>query len=106
MRCLKRVGAVWVLAAYAAAGSIAATSVSVIVSDASGVLVDAVVSLKPARSATPSAAKTADMDQINSQFLPAVLAVRAGTVARFPNSDQIRHQVYPFSLANRYKSRP
>jgi len=95
MRCLKRVGAVRVQA-----------SVSVILADASGVPVDAVVSLEPARPAAPSAAKTVEMDQSNWQCVPAVLAVRPGALVRFPNNDHFRHQVYSFSASNRYQPRP
>ncbi|PPV05742.1 hypothetical protein XBLMG947_3069 [Xanthomonas bromi] len=103
MRWFKRVGVVCVLAAYAVSGAVAATSVGVTVADANGVLVDAVVSLEPARPVAPGAVKTVEMDQINSQFVPAVLAVRTGTLVRFPNNDQIRHQVYSFSPAKRFE---
>ena len=41
--------------------------------------------------------KTAIMDQVDKQFTPHVLAVRAGTTVSFPNSDNIRHHVYSFS---------
>ncbi|WP_372183466.1 methylamine utilization protein [Xanthomonas axonopodis] len=81
----------------------AAASVAVSVSDANGVLIDAVVSLEPARPAAASAGRTVQMDQVNSQFVPAVLAVRTGTSVRFPNNDQIRHQVYSFSPAKRFE---
>ncbi|AJQ88139.1 methylamine utilization protein [Xanthomonas oryzae pv. oryzicola] len=103
MRWFKRISVVCLLLASAAAGTAAATSVSVTVADASGVLVDAVVSLEPARPVAPSAGKTVEMDQINSQFVPAVLAVRTGTLVRFANNDQIRHQVYSFSPAKRFE---
>ncbi|MFB6495237.1 methylamine utilization protein, partial [Xanthomonas perforans] len=103
MRWIKWLGVVSVLAACAGAGSVSATAVNVTVADAGGVLVDAVVSLEPARPAPPAAAKTAEMDQVNSQFVPAVLAVRTGTLVRFPNNDQIRHQVYSFSPAKRFE---
>ncbi|MDV2451347.1 methylamine utilization protein [Xanthomonas hortorum] len=99
----KRVGVVSVLLAYCAASAVVATPVSVTVADANGMLVDAVVSLEPARPAPPTVSKTAEMDQVNSQFVPAVLAVRTGTLVRFPNNDQIRHQVYSFSPAKRFE---
>ncbi len=90
--------------AIAAALPAAATPVTVLVSDAAGPLADAVVSLQPATavSARP-AAVAATMDQIDSQFVPTVLAVQAGTLVRFPNKDQIRHQVYSFSPAKRFE---
>ncbi|MCC4616654.1 methylamine utilization protein [Xanthomonas campestris pv. asclepiadis] len=99
----KRIGLVSVLLAYCAATAVVATPVSVTVVDANGMLVDAVVSLEPARSVAAGAPRTVEMDQVNSQFVPAVLAVRTGTLVRFPNNDQIRHQVYSFSPAKRFE---
>lgn len=81
-----------------------ATPVTVTVQDAGGVLVDAVVSLETARPVPATGiSKTVSMDQVNSQFVPAVLAVRAGSLVRFPNNDQIRHQVYSFSPAKKFE---
>ncbi|WP_184406781.1 MULTISPECIES: methylamine utilization protein [unclassified Xanthomonas] len=100
---VKRVGFGCLLLAAAVATSAMATAVSVTVVDANGMLVDAVVSLEPARPAAATAAKTVEMDQVNSQFVPAVLAVRTGTLVRFPNNDQIQHQVYSFSAAKRFE---
>ncbi|KAB7764124.1 methylamine utilization protein [Xanthomonas maliensis] len=93
------------LTALVGASQAAATSLTVNVGDAAGALSDAVVSLEPARpAAAPAAgAKPAVMDQVNSQFVPAVLPVRTGTLVKFPNSDQIRHQVYSFSPAKRFE---
>ncbi|MFP6801018.1 MAG: methylamine utilization protein [Pseudomonas sp.] len=48
---------------------------------------------------------TAIMDQRSQQFAPTVLAVRSGTSVSFPNSDNIRHHVYSFSLAKRFELR-
>ncbi|CRM20344.1 methylamine utilization protein [Pseudomonas asgharzadehiana] len=47
----------------------------------------------------------ADMDQRGQRFAPHVLAVHTGTQVRFPNSDNIRHQVYSFSAAKRFELR-
>jgi plastocyanin len=47
----------------------------------------------------PAGHDTAIIDQINKQFVPRINVVRTGTVVTFPNSDQIRHQVYSFSPA-------
>lgn len=96
-------GLVCLLALCAVAAPAAAVPVGVSVADANGALVDAVVSLQPARPAAAGAGRTVDMDQVNSQFVPAVLAVRTGTSVRFPNNDQIRHQVYSFSPAKRFE---
>ncbi|PPT86025.1 methylamine utilization protein [Xanthomonas arboricola] len=100
----KRIGPVAGLLAYCAASCALATPLSVTVVDANGMLVDAVVSLEPARPVAASGTpRTVEMDQVNSQFVPAVLAVRTGTLVRFPNNDQIRHQVYSFSAAKRFE---
>ncbi len=49
------------------------------------------------------AKRTAIMDQKNRQFVPHVLAVQTGTAVHFPNSDDIRHQVYSFSDPKRFQ---
>jgi plastocyanin len=53
----------------------------------------------------PDPAPKADMDQRDQRFAPHVLAVRTGTQIKFPNSDNIRHQVYSFSAAKRFELR-
>lgn len=65
---------------------------------------DAVLTLKGPAGVT-NAAPTADMDQRNQEFAPHVLAVRTGTEIKFPNSDNIRHQVYSFSAPKRFELR-
>jgi plastocyanin len=88
----------WLLCAGAQAATVR------IAVDASGAaLPDAVVSLQPSQGRVAPAGTTAIMDQRDSQFVPAVLAVQAGTVVTFPNSDRLRHQVYSFSSANRFE---
>jgi plastocyanin len=69
-------------------------------------LPDAVVyaiSDKPA----PADAKQlrADIDQRNRAFVPLVSIVQRGTSIYFPNSDNIRHQVYSFSPAKVFELR-
>jgi plastocyanin len=65
---------------------------------------DAVLTLNgPAGLANPPL--QADMDQRNQEFAPHVLAVRTGTEIKFPNSDNIRHQVYSFSAPKRFELR-
>jgi plastocyanin len=53
------------------------------------------------RAPTPLAAAgahpTAVMDQRGLAFVPHVLVIVAGTEVRFPNSDNVNHQVYSFS---------
>lgn len=67
-------------------------------------LANAVLSLRSgvAPEVAPSAVV---MDQRSQQFAPNVLAVRSGTSVSFPNSDNIRHHVYSFSLAKRFELR-
>lgn len=43
------------------------------------------------------------MDQVNTQFLPHILAVQKNTLVRFPNSDSIKHHVYSFSPAKTFE---
>lgn len=87
------------------AGLSHATAVQVEVRAASGEpLADAVVSLHGQAAAAPKDTD-AVMDQRNRQFDPRVLAVRAGALVRFPNSDDIRHHVYSFSPAKRFELR-
>ena len=67
-------------------------------------LANTVVSLNGPQGA-PVGPAPAIMDQVQKQFLPAVLAVRSGTRVSFPNRDDIRHQVYSFSPAKRFELR-
>jgi plastocyanin len=50
-----------------------------------------------------SAVRTVVMDQIRMQFVPNVLVIQTGSGVDFPNSDQIRHQVYSFSAAKTFE---
>lgn len=45
------------------------------------------------------------MDQIDRQFQPRLLVVPSETDVLFPNSDDVRHQVYSFSPAKRFELR-
>jgi plastocyanin len=67
-------------------------------------LANAVLTLQgpPGKAAGPL---KADMDQRDQEFVPHVLAVHSGTEVKFPNSDNIRHQVYSFSPAKRFELR-
>ncbi|HET6431293.1 methylamine utilization protein [Dyella sp.] len=66
---------------------------------------DAVVWLLPLdRPAPPaSAGASAVLDQRNLSFTPQVLVVRTGATVSFPNSDNVRHQVYSFSPAKHFE---
>ena len=81
-------------------------SSTVIVQDSSargaqGIVVIAEPDVAQPRS--PSAVRTAVMDQRQMQFVPNVLVVQTGSAVDFPNSDQIEHQVYSFSPAKRFE---
>jgi plastocyanin len=51
----------------------------------------------------PPVKRTAVMDQKNRMFVPHVLPIQTGTAVRFPNSDDVRHQVYSFSEAKKFQ---
>lgn len=91
------------LGAWLMCGGAQAATVRVTVNASGAALADAVVSLQPAQGRAAPAGTTAIMDQRDSQFVPAVLAVQAGTVVTFPNSDHLRHQVYSFSPSKRFE---
>ncbi|OZB04052.1 MAG: hypothetical protein B7X54_08710 [Idiomarina sp. 34-48-12] len=62
----------------------------------------AVVSINGVEVAT-SEQPTAIMDQVDRLFVPYILAVRENAQVAFPNSDNIRHQVYSFSEAKPFE---
>ena len=43
------------------------------------------------------------IDQVDKQFVPYVKPIFVGSTVRFPNSDNIRHQVYSFSPAKKFE---
>ena len=51
----------------------------------------------------PSDSGTAIMDQVNKLFVPFILTVPENSLVSFPNSDNIRHQVYSFSTAKPFE---
>jgi len=76
----------------------AALSVEV-VDQTSAPLADAVVYVVPANGRVPSHGPlSAVIDQVGKQFSPRVTVLQTGTSVSFPNKDNIRHQVYSFSL--------
>ena len=81
-----------------------AGTVDVRVASRGGAPVDeAVVYAIPARP-MPLARRIATMDQVNRTFVPHVLPVQAGTWVEFPNSDQVRHQVFSVSPARKFST--
>src|SRR5689334_3709549 len=89
---------------YAAlATSLSAATIVVDVRDPKAApLGDAVVYAVPEGREAPAGARTAVIDQKNKTFVPHVLPVQAGTAVKFPNSDDIQHQVYSFSPAKTF----
>ncbi|MDX1582655.1 MAG: methylamine utilization protein [Thermoanaerobaculia bacterium] len=67
-------------------------------------LSDAVVWAVPKEEAIPTPApEAAVMDQRNRTFIPHVLPIQTGTAVRFPNNDNVRHQVYSFSPSKTFQ---
>ncbi len=83
----------------------AASGLSVTVLSAAGTpLRDAIIIAEPARGGPPlRPGLKGIMDQRNLMFVPGVLVVQTGTAVDFPNSDQVRHQVYSFSSAKTFQ---
>lgn len=87
-------------------GSVVAAPVTINVKDVDGrPLEEAVVVVYAGEMDPGPLTAEAIMDQRDRQFVPQVLAVRTGTLVRFPNSDNIRHHVYSFSPARRFELR-
>ena len=87
--------------------SIAASAATVVVEvrDPQGApLTDAVVYATPEGHDSAHANRgAAVMDQKDKTFVPHVLPVQVGTSVKFPNSDDIQHQVYSFSPAKTFQ---
>ena len=83
--------------------SLNAASLDVRVTDAKGSPVkDAIVYAIP-EARIPVGHKVATLDQIDRTFVPHVLPIQAGTWVEFPNSDDVRHQVYSTSPVKRFQ---
>jgi plastocyanin len=88
------------------AADVYAAQLQVTVKDRSGKPVaDAVVLAMPAdpKVALHAAAQSDSVDQVDKQFVPYVKTIFVGSTIRFPNSDNIRHQVYSFSPAKKFE---
>lgn len=57
----------------------------------------AVVAIPAPEDFRPDLKKLAVIDQINKQFVPNLLIINKGQEVNFPNSDDVRHNVYSFS---------
>lgn len=111
MSTSKRTGTIvpaWSLALLSIYGSMAiASQVTATITDAKGQpLANAVVYVSPVGSIAgapgPSIPKTTVIDQLDKEFVPRVSVLQTGTPVEFPNSDNIRHQVYSFSPAKTF----
>jgi plastocyanin len=83
-----------------------AAELRVLVKDHHGKLVaDAVVLATPLdpKSALHAKPPQDAVDQVDKQFVPYVKPIFVGSKVRFPNSDNIRHQVYSFSPAKKFE---
>jgi plastocyanin len=83
-----------------------AAELHVLVKDHRGRLVaDAVVVAIPVEPKNARLAKPPvdAVDQVDKQFVPYVKTVFVGSKVHFPNSDNIRHQVYSFSPAKKFE---
>ena len=86
--------------------NLAAAQVQIMVKDRNGKPVaDAVVLALPADPKVPLRAQTPSesVDQVDKQFVPYVKVIFVGSTIRFPNSDNVRHQVYSFSPAKKFE---
>lgn len=77
-----------------------AAAVDILVLDPEGDPVPGVVVYAVGGTSQPPAGRPAVMDQINTRFVPHVLAIQKGTAVDFPNSDVVAHHVYSFSKPN------
>lgn len=89
--------------ALLALGSAQAANLRVAVTNQGKPSADAVVSLHSRTAAAAARPGLASIDQRAAQFVPRVTVVPVGTPVRFPNSDNVRHQVYSFSAARRFQ---
>ena len=99
-----------ILLTLLASGTAPAASIVVSVNDVKNRPVDQVVVELEAlagdhATAAPrnAAAQHATIDQHDLQFVPEISVVHTGTAIDFPNSDNIRHQVYSFSPAKTFQ---
>lgn len=68
-------------------------------------LENAVVYVTASGAAPTGAPKPAEIDQLNRMFVPQVTVIQVGAAVSFPNSDNIRHQVYSFSPAKTFNTK-
>ncbi len=94
------IGSAWLFLSMAHASELRA-----IIKDLHGKPVtDAVVLASPADTKSRSHLSPVEaVEQVDKQFVPYVKVIYAGSKVRFPNKDNIRHQVYSFSPAKKFE---
>jgi len=81
-----------------------AGSLEVAVQDAAGAAVaDAAVYAVPANGGAEARGRTAEITQLDREFIPFVTVIQVGTTVAFPNRDPIMHHVYSFSPAKPFE---
>lgn len=83
-----------------------ASELTVSVSDVQGRPARNVVVVATPKAAASGPARLAtmvEMDQVDRQFSPYVLAIQTGTPVLFANNDSVAHQVYSFSPPKRFE---
>ena len=81
-----------------------AATIKVSVSDADGKPVeDSVVFVYETKEAVKPPEDPYLIDQVNKEFVPHVLPVVLGAKVRFPNKDDIHHEIYSFSPAKSFE---
>lgn len=83
-------------ATYAAAASAGMVTLGA-KSQSASAMADIIVVFDPLDAVPPPSHPAAVIDQVDKRFVPRVNVIRTGTAVSFPNSDNIRHQVYSFS---------
>jgi plastocyanin len=83
---------------------LAAATVNVRVTNASGAAIENAVVYAIPSQPVPVGRKVAVMDQINRAFVPHVLPIQTGTWVEFPNSDQILHHVFSVSPTKQFQT--
>ena len=93
------------VAGVLAAFSVHAASLDAQVRDAAGApLPDAVVYAMPASGPVDArGGHSAEIEQVDREFVPYVTVVQTGTSVAFPNRDPIQHHVYSFSPAKSFE---
>jgi plastocyanin len=100
------VGCVIACTVFAVPQAISAPSaLSITIVGANGAPVAGAVAVAEPLAGAPKAlpGQKAIMDQRNLEFVPDVLVIQTGTAVAFPNSDQVRHQVYSFAEAKTFQ---